>query len=235
MNKLMHYITDLIFPPRCAVCGEVTLIGTEICGSCFDELKTQFNGIELCSRCGKPLNSCICPNIPCLAGCASVFEYCDKTQKLLQKLKTDVSSTAAVQLADMMAERFNSCDIGSIHFDCITYVPTNSTAISVKGFDHAQRLAEYLGIRLHLPVIAPPIEQISVYISQHSLNKTERIDNVNRGYTSSESKTANGNILLVDDIITTGATLNRCAELLLLCGADSVYCITAATTFLRHE
>lgn len=235
MNKLLRYAVDLIFPPRCSVCGEVTLIGTEVCDSCIEELRSQFDSLSLCSRCGKPADSCVCRNLTSLSGCISVFEYRRDTVMLFEKLKHDIESPAAAQLAKLMAARFYSSNFSDLKFDCITYVPSNADKVSAKGFDHARRLAEQLSKHINIPCFAPPIEQNSDYRTQHSLNRLERIENANLGYTASDAKGIVGRVLLVDDIITTGATLERCAQLLISCGASSVFCITAASTLIRPD
>jgi len=234
LNKMASFIIDLIFPPRCAVCGEVTQIGTEICESCFGRLKNQLHGSAMCSRCGKPADSCICQNISAISECVSVFKYGDDTRNLMEKLKTDGSDATAKQLAEMMASRYFSSDLCNISFNCITYVPSSAERTAAKGFDHAQRLAKQLSLKLNIPCIAPPIKQTSDYRAQHTLARNERFENADRGYALSDGKAISGNLLLVDDIITTGATLDRCAKLLLICGADKVFCITAATTVLDN-
>ncbi len=235
LKKLLRYLTDLIFPPRCAVCGDVTPIGTEICSDCFDPLSVELDNYQLCSRCGKPLQSCVCRNLASFVKCISVFEYCDKTRRLFEKLKTDRDSSAAAQLAEMMAKRFYKSDLNGITFDFITSVPQSADKTAAKHFDHARRLAEQLSIRLDIPYVKAPIEQNSGYTAQHSLSSGERIRNAYAGYTLSCGKGISGRVLLVDDIITTGATLDRCAELLLLSGAEQVFCITAATTLLHKS
>ena len=205
-KSLLRFITDLIFPPRCAICGGVTPINTEICDDCYIALNKQFTDETLCTRCGKPVNSCICRDDMSFSRCVSVFEYCGKTSMLFKKLKNDADSTAASQLSEMMEELFYRCGYDRITFSCITSVPADEESYKVKGFDHARRLAELLSANLSIPYVQPPIKRSENYRTHHTLNRLERIENANSGYISS-SGSVSGNVLLVDDIVTSGATL----------------------------
>ena len=234
MKKLMRYIVDLIFPPRCAVCDEVIPIGSEVCDKCYEKLSTGMDDAKLCIRCGKTLNSCICCNITSVTAITSAFEYCAETAPLIERLKSDADSNAAALLAILMANRFSKSSFGNINFDCITYVPSGDDRIGAKGFDHARRLAEQLSALVDIPCLAPPVLQTSQYRTQHELDRIERVSNARIGYKLSSDKSIGKVVLLVDDIVTTGATLDRCAELMIACGTREVYCITAATTFIRN-
>jgi predicted amidophosphoribosyltransferase len=72
-------------------------------------------------------------------------------------------------------------------------------------------------------------------VSQHTLSAGRRAENARSSYAAAQNGTIFGRVLLVDDVMTTGATLDRCAALLRRCGAREVVCLTAATTLLRDE
>jgi len=235
MKHCFSFILDLLFPPRCAVCNDITLINTALCENCFEHLSHQLEDIPLCSHCGKPVNSCVCHYGLSFEKCVSVFEYCSDTRHLIELLKTDPSSAVSKQLAEMMAAQFYKSDLCNIKFDCITSVPESNERLAGNKYGHAECLAKKLSEKLGITYLPSPIKRSKGYKPQHNLSRAERKENVRLGYFTDSEKSLSGNILLADDIITTGATLDHCALLLKSLGADNVYCITAATTFLKDE
>lgn len=236
MGKLKKLILDLLFPPRCAVCEEVVPIGTALCSECTERLRQRFADIKLCSRCGKTAKSCVCGYGLCFKGCVTVFEYSrDTTDKLFKVLKTDAESKISDKLAELMAEKFAQSDLSKLKFDFITNVPASSKTLEQKGFDHAALLAQKLSAIVGIPYCVPPIIRKDDSEIQHKLKGSQRRQNAEKSYCAKNDDSIYGRVLLVDDIITTGATLNICGKLLLSLGAKEIYCITAATTLLSGK
>ena len=103
-----------------------------------------------------------------------------------------------------------------------------------RGFNQSKILAEKIGEKLNLPVLDILYRNKSK-TDQHDIkNPKERFKNV-EGLYGAKGKVNGKNILLVDDIKTTGATLNECAKQLILSGADNVYCVTGLISDRRKE
>ena len=236
MGKLKKLILDLLFPPRCAYCKEVVPIDEVLCEQCTGLLRDRFADVKLCPRCGKTAESCICKYGLCFKGCVTVFEYSGKTtSEIFRILKTDPESKMSDKLAELMAEKFAQSDISKLDFDFITNVPASSKTLEQKGFDHAALLAQKLSAIVGIPYCVPPIIRKDDSEIQHKLKGSQRRQNAEKSYRAAKDTSVFGRVLLVDDIITTGATRDICGRLLLSLGAKEVYCITAATTLSSNK
>ena len=223
---------DLLFPPRCTVCSEVTPIGTAVCPECVLRLPEKLFSTNHCGVCGKPLDSCVCGELPFyFSSCASAFFYEPETHYLINCLKTQPQSPVSNQLTSLMAEAFVAFGLADTGcFDAVTEVPMSAENIEKRGHNQAKTLAEKLALQLNIhyqpsPLICDKKKQV-----QHSLSYSQRFENAQKSYQRPAGAACTGRILLIDDVMTTGATLDRCAQLLRQCGATEVCCLTAATT-----
>jgi ComF family protein len=131
--------------------------------------------------------------------------------------------------ADEMVEMVRR-EYGGIAFDCVTAVPMHKRECRERGFNQAQRLAQAVALRLRLPY-ETLLTKITVTAPQKTLTAVERSGNL-LGVFDVCGDVSGKTILLVDDVITTGATLNECAKMLKLFGAHEVYAVTAAAAVL---
>ncbi|WMJ83663.1 ComF family protein [Oscillospiraceae bacterium LTW-04] len=228
---------DLFFPPRCAVCREVTPIGTALCPECMQQLPEKLCAANRCPVCGKPVDSCVCREVPFyFSRGVSAFCYESDTHYLINCLKMQPHSPALEQAASLMAEAFVIFGLAEAgHFDAVTEVPMSAENIEKRGHNQARTLAEKLAIRLNIDYLPSPLICDAKKQAQHTLSFTQRFENAQKGYHRQTGATCFGRILLVDDVMTTGATLDRCAQLLRQCGATEVCCLTASTTLRRGD
>ena len=231
-SGLMTFCLNLLFPPRCCVCEEVTPVKTAICPECLQSLPKELLEQERCSVCGKPNGSCVCRERPFhFSYCTSAFCYDHNTHALIEKLKTLPDSLVAGQLAELMAEALTvNSPVDAYIFDAVTEVPMALTQIQKRGHNQAKTLAQKIAEKMKLSYIDSPIDCAEDKKTQHTLTYHERFVNAEHSYRLRPAAFCSGRILLVDDVMTTGATLDRCAALLLRCGANEVVCLTAATT-----
>ena len=121
-----------------------------------------------------------------------------------------------------------------VKFDAVTYVPLTLRKFLKRGFNQSEVLTRQISKFLDLKILDKLIYCKKSKISQHDLkNSKDRFRNV-QGLYGCKHK-VKGNILLIDDIKTTGATLNECAKQLILSGADKVYCVTGLITYNRKD
>lgn len=227
---IKELLLDILFPPRCPVCHEVTEIGSGICDECAERIYHKLRERERCSVCGKPIDSCVCDGDMAFERCVSAFCYDDDTSLLMIELKNHLSPDITDKIARMMRKALKDANISRKEINFVTEIPMSDKRIAEGRINFARELAVVLSETLKTEHIEPPFVQNESYLPQHSLNFRERAENANSGYSVKEGGKISGTVLLIDDIVTTGATLKRCSELLKECGAERVICLTAATT-----
>lgn len=231
LARLWTRLADWLFPPRCAVCGAVIRIGAALCDDCMDELPAALWLQPRCSRCGKPAGGCICGHYapPAFDCCTAAILYDNRTAAAIDLLKRTPNSPIAGQLAQLLAQAVRE-QMAKEHFCCVTAVPMHPAQQQRRGHNQAETLARALAKQLGLAFRPAPLLQGEKKQDQHSLTLQQRIQNAAQSYTLAPNAHLSGNVLLVDDVLTSAATLQSCAALLRQAGAARVCCATAATT-----
>ena len=111
-------------------------------------------------------------------------------------------------------------------FSCVTYVPQTRKSSIKRGYYPSKVLAEYLALQFNLPCCSV-LRRVGGK-QQKYLSSAERWANAKENYALLPKASVSGRVLLIDDLFTTGATLNACAELLRSAGAEEVVCATFA-------
>ena len=153
------------------------------------------------------------------------FPYRQGLADTLHRLKFQQETSLALPLGWVMAETAGTF---LRPFHGVTYVPMSPEKRRRRGYNQSQLLAKSLAKELHLPCW-DLLEQVRETATQHELSRAERADNV-RGAYRARAEAAGQRLLLVDDIVTTGATLRACAQALYEAGAQSVGAVCAART-----
>lgn len=217
-------IINLFFPNKCAACGKPSPLA--LCENCSDGLKE----LELgrCNGCGKLPKNCVCKKKRHYKRCVSAYDYKSRgVASLIYKIKSSGNRLAVNFVATAIVRQIKR-EYESTEFSAVTYVPIAKIKLYLKGFDHAQLIAKRVAKLLNVPCIAPPIKRVGK-VNQKRLNRSARKDNAAHSFILKKSRKIGGTVLLIDDVMTSGATLYRCSELLKLAGADNIYCATAAT------
>lgn len=118
--------------------------------------------------------------------------------------------------------------------DQVTLVPAGRKRLEERGYNQVALLAAPLAARLGKPYVPGLLERSRETRSQVGLNPAERKMNVEGAFRAHPGRTAGSNILLVDDIVTTGSTLAACATALQKAGARNVFCLTVARALPHH-
>ncbi len=139
------------------------------------------------------------------------FFYNDFAQKLVYAHKSGGQRFFSKIFSKMIEEKLNSADIT---IDCITWVPTAKKKIAVRGCDHAKDIACELARRLELPLM-PLLEKNERHKAQKKLSKEERIINMVDAFNCEQLIREELHILIIDDVITTGATIASAAKTIL--------------------
>lgn len=228
-KTVQAFVLDLVFPNRCPLCGEVINWKKEYCQSCFDEL--PYTGEEFCRGCGNILKSCTCQQSEnYFSRCYAAFYYTDSAKGGVVYLKNTKNDIFPKLYAEKICTDINS-DFYNFKADCIVPVPMSRAKLRKRGFNQAKVLANALGQQLGIPIYDNTLEKKESLVAQHKLSASMRKSNAARLYYAGKNTDVKGKtIILVDDVMTTGSTINTCAEILLEMGAKEIIAAVAAST-----
>ncbi len=220
---------DIIFPPKCMMCGKILDRGKTFltCSECAG--KAPLNVGRRCKICATPLESVfgelICPNCRkskrYFKRAYTPFVYEGGVKNAVKALKFKGKNAYAASLASFMFACIKG-ENGFDDIDMITFVPIHFNRFGERGYNQSQLLAECLGEFSGLPVT----QLLKKKVDTRPLSKTrysKRSETVRGSFEFCEKTDVRGKcVLLVDDVITTGSTANECAKLLVKNGASAV-------------
>ena len=228
-KDLVQDAVDLLFPRRCPVCDEPVKWKTLICPGCLPKLKRVRE--PYCMRCGKPLadseqeycGDCRKGKALYLAGRA-LYEY-DSAAASLYRFKYGGRQEYAVFFGREMAEAFEGF-IKQTKAEGLLPVPLSKQRFAKRGYNQAALLAREIGGRISLPVYENIAERVRDTLPQKMLKPNERQNNLKRAFKIAQNDVKLSTIIIVDDIYTTGSTINALTEALQAVGVKKVYFIS---------
>ncbi len=226
LKRAVDALRHIFFPPRCACCMQVLPRGIQVCADCAAALHRIKRPI--CPRCGRSRRHCQCrPSGEAVFydGCCAPFYYVDAAARGIRQMKFRDRTDSAPFFASAMTASFLAL-YPRIRPDGIAFVPLTRRRERERGYNQAALLAERIAEELGLPLLDVLVKNRENKI-QHDLRFAERLANVRDVYACTADMTGR-TVLLVDDIKTTGATLNACAAALKEAGARRVFCVSAA-------
>lgn len=211
---LINRIGTIFYPPRCIFCRRI-LDRDGICDQCRSSLPFLHN-----MRAKAP---------PFVLEAYTPFGYEGCVRRAIINYKFHHATAYAKSLAEMM----ESCIRVHLEgrFDCVVWVPISAKRMRKRGYDQAHLLAEHIADSFDIPLVAA-LRKIRDNPSQTSKrSEAARRANVIGVYeVQNHEEIIRKRILLVDDVLTTGATISECARMLKTAGAESVYVVTVAKT-----
>ena len=211
--RLYHFLTQLLFPPKCVLCGKLLKSGeTDLCGACradTPEYPNHKNKLQF------------------LDSFAAVWYYEGNVRRSLLRYKfrnaRAYSACYGRLLAMKLLEQYPE------GFDLLTWVPVSRLRRLRRGYDQVELLAKAVGGELGMTPV-PTLKKIRNNRPQSRLKSAEeRRANVLGAYRLINGVPVKGRrVLLLDDILTTGATAGECARMLLSAGAKEVHCAAVA-------
>lgn len=227
---------SLLFPHRCFLCHTQPVPSDAwLCPTCVQSLPVTDGA--LCCRCGKALEDCRCAsNAPLYDGAAIPLFYTHQVAQGIFRFKYYGKRYYAPFLAQLMAQCIRQT-FADVSFSAITYVPLHPKKQRHRGFCQTQRLAKELSRMLHLPIESGFLRHTGKGGTQMQQKGLEsRQNNAKQSFTIRKDADLSGKTyLLVDDVLTTGSTADRCAYLMHKKGAKAVYLAACATTFYHHQ
>lgn len=207
--KIAKFIRKFFFPARCPFCKNVMEIDEYCCPHCKDKLSSTY--IENFARGGYR--------------CVSSFPYDGVYKSAIKGLKFNNKPRRSKQLAMLMESDIRDY-YRDITFDIITSVPLHRKRQRLRGYNQSQLIGKELSALLNIPYVEV-LEKHKDNEIQHTLKAKYRIKNVKNAYRLIDRKLVkNKNVLVVDDIITTGCTLGECSKVIRNGGAKCVACCT---------
>lgn len=224
---LGDFIKYIFFTNRCKYCETLINFGEELCEECKEIPRIQG---EKCKYCGCGKDRCDCKNAKLrYDGISAPFYYENRMVDSIANFKFDKIEYIGTWLAKDMAEALKQ-DFESIKFDFICFVPFSFAQLDEREYNCAEVLAYSLSKELKIPVNDVLVKTFNTE-SQHNAKRIYRSGNPAGAYSIKyDVDITDKTVLLVDDIKTTGATLNECVRVLRFAGAKEVYCSVAAIT-----
>lgn len=226
---------DLIYPEKlkCAFCNSmVNVTEAGLCRYCISLL--PYLSESVCAKCGRPLEGsaddicemCSKKDMYFNQGIV-VFKFEGSIQDAIYRLKYDGEKEIAPVLGSLMADKIKQT---KWHIDMIVPVPLHTERQAERGYNQSELLALEIGREAGIDVCGHILSRKKDTVSQTMLTGLQRAANVRGAFTLGDNNNLirNKSILLVDDIVTTGATLNECSRELKQGGAALVYYIAAA-------
>lgn len=227
-NKLFNWL--FVNDYKCLICKREIPKNSRysICTHCFDNLPKI---TKSCSKCGGSIVSgkvCLqCKdNVPKVEKAYSVFDYVSPVTKLIYKLKFNNEKYIAKYLSNFLVDLYID---KKFKVDYIIPVPLNIKRLRERTFNQSELLCQGFIEHLNLDVKCNIVERIVDTPHQTSLPRVDRLKNVKGAFkVINKNEVKNKVILIVDDVYTTGATINEIAEVLYKAKAKKVYAITVA-------
>ena len=231
-DNLRKVLTKLFFQVNytCNVCGKEIFNGEYFCKDCESVMPTIKK--DKCDHCGRITNyavtycnSCIEKNIN-FDKARSVFDYEEPVNALIKTFKYNGKR----YLAEAFANKLKSIYVNEfMTADVIVFVPMTEERLKERGYNQAELLAEELSDLINVPVSKTAIKKTRETPRQANLTKEERRNNLRKSFTVYKKEVNGKNVLLVDDVLTTGATADILASALKKKGASTVTVLTVAS------
>ncbi|MBI4599724.1 ComF family protein [Candidatus Uhrbacteria bacterium] len=220
-------VVDLIFPPQCTGCGRE---GAWVCVSCARSL--VFHSNARCPECAAPFwRGFFCPRCThdsALLQCVAAFQYADaRVARMVHSLKYDFVTKSAPALGSFMAQVWSG--LGSASCALCVPIPLHPSRERERGFNQAELLAREFSSRAGIVCVSDVLVRIRPTSPQTERSRQDRRVNMSGAFSCIKPESVRGfDIVLIDDVYTTGATLQEAARALKHGGAGDIYALTFA-------
>jgi ComF family protein len=240
ISTVWNGLLDVIYPPRCLVCGRWMESGSlcDICVSGFAPLTPPF-----CTRCGVPTladrplcHRCGAGDEPPFDWSQALGQYRGPLRQAIHRLKYDGKTALARPLGMLLARSLDdsptplltdTVSATPLKIDLVVPIPLHPTRLRQRGFNQAERIAFYLACERGWQLEANGLHRVRRTRTQTALRVAERAANVQGAFAAPDpARFAGRSVLLVDDVLTTSATMKEAARVVRIAGATRV-CVVA--------
>lgn len=229
--NILEFVLDFIFPKICVGCG---MLGTYLCPECHRTI--SFYQAALCPGCMKAIYPLgvhkSCQAKTTLDGLYTIAKHEGVMHDLISSVKYKGTFDMTKLLGTLMAWHLEKSDLvpSSIRQSPVILVPVpmHWKKENERGFNQSKLLAQELSKKIHLPSATRILKKTKQTKPQVNLKRNERLKNQTQVFFCPYVLTDHPTVILVDDVVTTGATLSACAKVLKTAGARKVYAIALA-------
>ena len=236
IKKLANQMLDLVFPPACLLCSAPVMVVHSLCSDCWS--KITFISDPLCSICGVPFpvaleDEHICyicaENKPIYTMARAVVRFNDTTAQLIHNFKYYDRMDYAVLMASLMCKYH---DAQLYNAQVITAVPMHPKRLRERQYNQSGLLAKHIAGIIGVRFVPDLLIKTKHTPSQSGLTAEARKENIKDTFIMNPKfKLRNQRIIMVDDVITTGATMNECARVLASNGNNQAIALAFARTY----
>jgi len=243
--ELASKLLSKLFPSRCILCGKtvnapVVNEAVELCASCYE--KQPFN-TTCCVQCALPLvadsetdtlcGRCI-QKLPEYDYAHSVFRYEGDIIQLVHQLKFSEKITYARSIGELLLLAYDSDALLKVEKpDCLLPVPLHASRIWQRGFNQSIEIARVLSSRRNIPIEYGAVIRSRSTTSQTGLSAKKRQKNIKSAF-KVVNEMRYKNVLIIDDVVTTGSTVNELAKLLKKNSVDRVGVLSIARAPVKN-
>ena len=224
-------------PPRCYLCGQLVAYKSGLCPDCFMKI-SYISADASCPLCGRPYEvttKAVCTQClvhkPKYTSARAIMVYDDNSKRLILPFKhadrTDMAPFLGQQLLTFGQTQIDKCDV-------IIPVPLHKSRLRQRKYNQALLLARYIAKKTHKTLLPDTLVRVRPTRSQGHDSATQRKKNVQKAFAVRKGSDLKGHrILLIDDVRTTGATLDACSVALRKAGAKEIHVLVLAGRYHR--
>jgi ComF family protein len=226
---------SLLYPPHCAACGAETPAGRHVCDPC--NATARRIAAPFCRVCSQPFDGAITAEFTC-QNCSerklhfdcAVAPFLSRgvVRDFIHRFKYEREFFLRLPLADFAAEGLDDERLRARPFDAFVPVPLHAARFREREFNQAEEIARALSQRTGTPLVNA-LRRIRYTSTQTVLDRHARMENLRNAFRVRHSPAVlQRHLVLVDDVFTTGSTVDECARVLRQAGAASVRALTVA-------
>lgn len=240
LRGLLKSLKDLIYPDYCVVCKNKIPPAKQqqlVCVDCWD--KIERNQPPFCAHCGRHLTIEAIEKNTCLNCCEfnfhfdralSACQYTGVLKKLIHEFKYSGKDYLAKPLGSLMLTFIQDYQLPIEHLDFIVPIPLHKSRLREREFNQARLLGQEIAQEFHKEILLDALIRIKPTRTQTELTTPERYQNLKESFLVTKPELIkDANLLIIDDVLTTGATSNEAARSLKETGARKVLLFTLAS------
>lgn len=231
ITNIIKIVIDMIFPPRCPFCDEIlTISDAGVCKICKEHV--SYVEQPYCMKCGKPIENeedefckdCIERPHSYDEGRA-VLVYDEYASRSVYRFKYNSKQEYAAYYGRIIDEKLHD-KIMSWNAEAIIPVPIHKSKLKVRGYNQATLIARELSKHVNIPVYEHLLTRSIPTKVMKNLDAKERENNLKKAFIVNKNSVKLNSVIIVDDIYTTGSTIDAISALLKGAGVDKVYFVS---------